>query len=207
MKVHVIVLIISSCLLSCNSDDDSELVANPSFEQLDFPVSVGNYWEYKVTKEWVNEIDTLLIQVISKSDSAGIDNYLCTLTLGGVVVDSAYINVDSNLLVYSSFDSYSTFFADFKLEFPFDEGDVWDGFTLWDSVTVVSKTENLVMNGITYGPVYELERNIPASAVVYLLNQKFSVAPKIGIINHRILQFTGFSLEDRHFELTDYHVN
>ena len=205
MKGHVIVLIISSCLLSCSSDDDSELVANPSFEQSDFPVSVGNYWEYKVTNEENSEIDTLLIEVLSEIDTAGVPKYLCSLSLSGVAVDSSYISINSNNLVYKAFNAETTYFADFILEFPFDEGDIWNGFTQSDSILVVSKTESFVIDGTTFSPVYELQRNL--SGFGYSLSQTFKVSPKIGLINQRIVEFTGSSLEKRHFELIDYHLH
>lgn len=192
-------------ITSCKCKDDSKPSSKAVFKQSDFPVAVGNYWEYRVTNEQNGNVDSLLIEVISIVGSVNSDEYLCTMSLSGVVVDSSYIIVNSDSLLYESFNPETTYFADFKLKFPFSEGDVWKGITPLDSVTVVAEINKAIINGTTYSPVYELNRGLANFG--YNLNQTFKVTPGVGIINQHIDEFTGSSFEKRNYNLIDYHLN
>lgn len=192
-------------IISCKCKDDSKPSSKAVFKQSDFPVAVGNYWEYSITNEQNGNVDTLLIEVISEVDSASTHKYICSLSLSGVVVDSSFIMVNSDSLLYKAFNSEATFFADFKLKFPFAEGDVWNGITILDSITVVAEINKAIINGTTYSPVYELNRDLANFG--YNLNQTFKVTPGVGIINQHIDEFTGSSFEKINFNLIDYHLN
>lgn len=205
MKSHYFILFVLFVLVGCNPDDDNQPPTDAGFTQSDFPVGVGNYWYYKATNEQNDTIDTLRVEVISSVDSANATKYLCEISLGGVVVDSSFISVSSTKLEYIAFNPEVTFFADFKLQFPFRVGDSWNGTTPLDSVTVVAALNEDIINGIAYAPVYELDRNLDSFG--FHIDQTFKVTPGIGIINQHVEEFTGANLEKRNFELIDYHIN
>jgi hypothetical protein len=169
-------------------------------------MEVGNWWQYKVTDFYSGAIDTLLIKVIDKREINGNKfEYRCKLKQDQKIVDSSIISLSNKEMIYEGLNPDYSYFGDFKLEFPFYEGDTWRGFYDPDTVRVISKTDSFKIAGTTYSPIYYVKRSFYLGGG-YKLNQSLMVTPNVGVIRQSIDLFDGANAQKQNFALIDYEL-
>lgn len=184
------------------SDTDTTVVA--VFDQDDFPVKVGNWWRYRVVDSNYGTIDTLLVFVDSVIDiSEG--KYRCTLSEQGAMIDSSLIIINQDSMVYKGLGSFYSYFGEFKLEFPFQQGDRWRGFFVEDTVLAVSHVDDFIYGGVTYSSIFNLKRSFFIDST-YSLTQFMIIAPDIGVVNQSIDLFDNGNVQSQNFGLIDYNL-
>jgi hypothetical protein len=199
MKMILRFLLISfiSILFACRRDN----VEQSPFDKTAYPVNIGNWWRYKVVDTFYNKVDTLLLKIISKTTNNDLTIYKCHLEQRNQIVDSATMTLSGTELSYQGLNGNYSYFGDFKLKFPFNQGESWNNDSAMDVTKVLAYTMGYDVLGKKYN-VFSLQRIV--SSLGYRMNQTLVVSKGIGIISQNLDLFNGGPLQRKIYQLIDY---
>ena len=179
-------------LLSCNKN-------KREFSLNEFPVKVGNWWEYLRDANGVK--DTLKIAVVEEVSTG---SFLCVISENNIVIDSSEINIQNNLLSYKGLSENETF-SNYKLKMPFKKNDYWVGNVPKDTIRVTEYSRRILIDNKKYKSVFTIERDYKLGGGFYF-TQKLFIGTGVGVIKQVYESFDGAYFHNETFYLLDYYV-
>jgi hypothetical protein len=205
MKTILFLIIVSVLpLLGCGSTVEPKPELPTTFTKEAFPVSVGNWWRYKIYDSLTFKTDTLILRVVSGVDTNGVQSYTCNVEMHNKVVDTSTFEISKTQLSYKGNYEYYSYFGNFILKFPFKAGESWIGRHEEDTVRAVNRFDSISFLGKLYQPAFSLER---AYGLVgnYSFRQSIVVCPSIGIIRQSIREYISIPTQRSELQLIDYY--
>ena len=203
MKKYSILIYILLSFYSCKKENTSN---TNEFSKADYPIKIGNWWRYQVADFMQQTTDTLMLKVVSLSNTNNQEVYTCQLILNNQIVDTGYYTISSDRIEYSGFRQDYSYFGNFTLTLPFQVGFKWIGVNPKDTVKALSRIATFRINGKDYSPIYNLKRSYNLAGG-YKITQNFIVSPKVGIVYQTLDIFDGFPTQKQGFQLIDYELN
>jgi hypothetical protein len=183
----------------------SDTVNALTFNEADFPVKVGNWWKYLRVDFNFNTVDTLLVSVDSLNNNTTSKEYFCKLYRNEQLVDSSKIIVGKDSLVYRGLNLGYSYFSEFKMKFPFQEGSTWQGFYPTDTVMAISSVEDFNLSGQNYDVIFNIKRSFNAGNN-YSLTQFIILSPGVGVVRLSVDLYQNGVNQKQNFSLIDYHL-
>lgn len=188
-----------------------EVLPSPSqtFNAKDFPMKLGNYWEYYFQNVFNHTEDTIQATVVAQNVSiSGVEDLWVVEWRGRDItpLDTQYVKyTDSEITFYNYSRSFDSLFIESQYLFPFKLNDEWGTENIQGTYSVQLDTMNSSHFGIDYGKGYYLQRRAKGGNN-FSIHDNIMLVKGIGVVYRTINVTQGVPMRIQSYFLIDYHL-